>query len=335
MPEYRFPEQNTVIPPTPSTSDTLYRCIENVFSADKPFTGYLKVTGNKNIFYFFFFLQGEGYAAGKFVDDKPFSIQISAFFDDTAKLDDAKMSLHQSDPVLLKSFLIFLQNEPAIKAPVNLIDLEYIVRKIFDEAGDAMIVLEKSRMFNFFFIKNGKTAHPHMADTAWSAADNLTFDERILLYAFEHAAEPVTVYVYRKVDTNHAADVSQAWREKLLAVAKSPGTALPDEVEAPQERTQEQDFNSVTLEIVSGPQKGTRLTASIPCKIGRKDCDLIINDPQVSRRHAQIVVVDGKFMIEDFESTNGTFVNGAATKSAVLSPSDVVSIGQTQFKMVQ
>ena len=45
--------------------------------------------------------------------------------------------------------------------------------------------------------------------------------------------------------------------------------------------------------------------------IGRQDSDLLLDDPQVSRRHAVVRAVDGELEVEDLGSANGTFVNGA------------------------
>ena len=43
--------------------------------------------------------------------------------------------------------------------------------------------------------------------------------------------------------------------------------------------------------------------------IGRADCDIELNDPGVSRRHAVLRQVDDGLAIEDLGSKNGTFVN--------------------------
>lgn len=58
--------------------------------------------------------------------------------------------------------------------------------------------------------------------------------------------------------------------------------------------------------------------------------DVIINDPFVGRNHCQIVENDGKLLVVDLSSTNGTFVNGQRiTGQQPLSMSDEIRIGQT------
>ena len=48
-----------------------------------------------------------------------------------------------------------------------------------------------------------------------------------------------------------------------------------------------------------------------PLIIGRgEDCDIIVNDRQVSRHHSQINMVENGYQIKDLDSKNGTYVNG-------------------------
>jgi pSer/pThr/pTyr-binding forkhead associated (FHA) protein len=48
-----------------------------------------------------------------------------------------------------------------------------------------------------------------------------------------------------------------------------------------------------------------------PVTIGRESGnEIVINDPEISRRHARITFQGGRYEIEDLGSTNGTFVNG-------------------------
>ncbi len=65
--------------------------------------------------------------------------------------------------------------------------------------------------------------------------------------------------------------------------------------------------------------------------IGRgPDNQLVINNPQVSRAHAQIRAAKGNFVLFDLNSRGGTFVNHVRVSQAVLSPGDVISLaGET------
>jgi hypothetical protein len=67
-------------------------------------------------------------------------------------------------------------------------------------------------------------------------------------------------------------------------------------------------------------------------KIGRQmDNNIILEDPRVSRSHAQIRLVNDHFMIFDMNSTGGTFVNGRPTSQSVLYPGDVISLAGVVF----
>ena len=61
--------------------------------------------------------------------------------------------------------------------------------------------------------------------------------------------------------------------------------------------------------------------------IGRRlDNQLVIDDPRISRNHAQLRAIKGRFVIFDLNSTGGTFVNGQRTNQSVMYPGDVVSL---------
>jgi pSer/pThr/pTyr-binding forkhead associated (FHA) protein len=60
--------------------------------------------------------------------------------------------------------------------------------------------------------------------------------------------------------------------------------------------------------------------------------DIVLNDPKASRHHAEIELQNGRVVIRDLESLNGTEVNGAPISSEQpLSEGDTVSIGDTSL----
>ncbi len=61
--------------------------------------------------------------------------------------------------------------------------------------------------------------------------------------------------------------------------------------------------------------------------IGRRlDNQLIIDDPRVSRNHAQLRAIKGRYVVFDLNSTGGVFVNGQRASQIVLYPGDVISL---------
>ncbi|MBN1485066.1 MAG: FHA domain-containing protein [Chloroflexia bacterium] len=66
--------------------------------------------------------------------------------------------------------------------------------------------------------------------------------------------------------------------------------------------------------------------------IGRGEAKIILRDPKVSRPHAKFTLEDDQFMIWDFGSENGTFVNGTRIREATrLQENDVIKIGDNVF----
>ena len=62
--------------------------------------------------------------------------------------------------------------------------------------------------------------------------------------------------------------------------------------------------------------------------IGRsRDCDLMLDDPNVSRRHAELRNEHGAWLVADLASTNGVKVNGRRVAEAHLNPGDEITIG--------
>lgn len=62
--------------------------------------------------------------------------------------------------------------------------------------------------------------------------------------------------------------------------------------------------------------------------VGRhRDCDVVLTDPTVSRRHARLRFRDGNWVLRDLDSTNGTTVNGRPVVRCRLLPGDRLTLG--------
>ena len=81
----------------------------------------------------------------------------------------------------------------------------------------------------------------------------------------------------------------------------------------------------------SGPTPGAAFTLEgSQITIGRDSTnEIVINDAEISRRHARLTFQGGKYVLEDLGSTNGTFVNGQRLAGPrVLKAGEVVSFGE-------
>ena len=86
----------------------------------------------------------------------------------------------------------------------------------------------------------------------------------------------------------------------------------------------------------SGPLAGQNIelpnTAYV---IGRHDdCDLVIGEPSVSQRHAQIEPKAGQWLLVDLDSANGTLVNGKKVQTTPLKHGDTLEIGGIRMGVV-
>ncbi|WP_460165615.1 FHA domain-containing protein [Thermostilla marina] len=87
----------------------------------------------------------------------------------------------------------------------------------------------------------------------------------------------------------------------------------------------------VTLRVLDGADQGkTFENLPTPITIGREDGNVIqLNDERVSRYHAKILEDQGRLVITDLASTNGTKVNGESIQVALIRPGDLIGIGRS------
>lgn len=91
-----------------------------------------------------------------------------------------------------------------------------------------------------------------------------------------------------------------------------------------------------SISIISGPKSGTKIPLTKNAiTIGRaKDSDLVIQDDYTSTKHAYIFKQNNIWVINDLDSTNGTYVNeGRISAPTVINTSSVIRVGRTTFKL--
>lgn len=90
------------------------------------------------------------------------------------------------------------------------------------------------------------------------------------------------------------------------------------------------------LVITSGPREGMEI--DLPAEqltIGRSsESGLVIRDDYTSTHHARLMLWDANWVIQDLDSTNGTFLDGArVTLPTAVPPGASVTIGTTTFEL--
>jgi hypothetical protein len=91
--------------------------------------------------------------------------------------------------------------------------------------------------------------------------------------------------------------------------------------------------------VYTHPTEGEERFELVPgrsYRIGSKpDNDIVIDQKDVSRRHAVLRVQDGSFHVTDLDSKNGTFINGAKTAAGTFGCGDMVHLSSARLVIVE
>ena len=89
------------------------------------------------------------------------------------------------------------------------------------------------------------------------------------------------------------------------------------------------------VEVVLADEKHP-LEGHGPWSVGRsQENDIVVNDPNVSRKHARISRADNGFVVEDLGSTNGTLLDGAPIDRERIEGGDELTFGQTTARFIR
>src|SRR5688572_7068646 len=87
------------------------------------------------------------------------------------------------------------------------------------------------------------------------------------------------------------------------------------------------------VETAGRPGRPVEIGAD-PVLIGSEEgCRVVIDDPHVSRRHAEIARTPAGIVLRDLGSRNGTLVGRIAVKEGVLSSGTEIKIGNTTLRL--
>ena len=112
-------------------------------------------------------------------------------------------------------------------------------------------------------------------------------------------------------------------------------TAPPEREPAPAPIAPAGPRIDVTIEVASSEGAPRHRFRSAPIVIGRASgADLSIEDPEVSRRHAEIRVEDGRLVVVDLGSTHGTVVDGRRVERAEIRSGTEIQLGGTRLKVM-
>lgn len=89
------------------------------------------------------------------------------------------------------------------------------------------------------------------------------------------------------------------------------------------------------LQAICGDIQGQVFKLKPQTLIGRDPaCDICIPNSQLSRQHVQLIVTGGKVMMQDMNSTNGSYVNNKRCDHRILDEDDDIRLGKISFQLI-
>jgi pSer/pThr/pTyr-binding forkhead associated (FHA) protein len=283
-----------------------YAVRENAFT-----DGFFLIEGI-NTCHYLFVTEGGIYTAGTIKGKRFGSISIREFFKIYSKLKAPPLSFFHGDEALVKSIICLFQHTPTMQATTDIVDVEEVLDKIRTRGSDTVLAIRDKERISIAICIGGEPTALYFAEKTAAIREETPLDQ-LLVFIYSKAKEsPLEIDIYQDIVINPAMDSGFPDMEPPGDIVGLFTKARPTLILKLKE----------TL-VGKFPLKGTSLI------IGRSsDNDVVIANPAVSRKHAQLVEEGGKFYIEDLNSVNGTFVNGIKVTKKQLKNGDVVLIGE-------
>ena len=149
---------------------------------------------------------------------------------------------------------------------------------------------------------------------------------------YQQALEQSRQQTFGGASASAAQDAPAPTPAPVPAAARS--RPAPASAPSPQHQAPSPAFRK--LVITSGPKRGTELELGEgPVSIGRAaDSDLVIQDDYTSTRHARLLNWGERWMVQDLDSTNGTYVDDQRIgQPTEVRSGSAVRIGTTTFEL--
>jgi len=184
--------------------------------------------------------------------------------------------------------------------------------------GDVFLI----ELSKYLFAEAGRNGYTFLTKPAIELHADETVNPREMVVEVDFD-DSIDVDWREEEDENYAPNESN-WRESTTFFRESVKTNLPIEDRV----GRNPDY---FLEIIEGPDKGQKVALQdADVIIGRHgQCDLVLHDLEVSRRHVKLASGENGWWLDDLGSTNGSFVNGQRITHQTAAPGDRIQIGQS------
>lgn len=276
--------------------------------------GYFIISGKGDEVYLFV-VGGKPYASGRIEQDGFSFLDVQEFFDAYSDIAAGDLSFCKTEKKLLLSILVYFRKQPSQKFTADMVDMEKVLKELETKGADSLIVTRCGDKMGFSICLKGRPSFNFMPDGAYAQEQPR---DGLLLYILGETSCTPSIEIFTDIQMTPATD------------------AIPPKAEMPKSLTAHYTKKASAPTTVSGAGLTLMLDNKVINKyplikiettIGRSaGSDILLENPGVSRRHAVIREKDGRFIIEDKGSSNGTFIKGERITSRELKDNDQVQI---------
>lgn len=247
---------------------------------------------------------------------------FSDFFKETSR-DKTQVALYQVSPVLFKCLLILAQYSPSVIGPSTVIDIEGMLEHIGKQGQEALLIFKQDAQVQLFYFLDG-----NVRDMYFGGKGKVSIASDLRKQVLDASAKDKTLRIelFDKTDISAASDREMA--EQIIDKIQAKSTPIPKKNEITNE-------TPLWVKVLGGSRAGFLIrVSSEPVSLGRGKVAVRLNDPQVSRFHAELAWGKDGLFIRDNHSTNGIFVNDEKVSQKNLILNDLIRLGDVRLKVV-
>lgn len=263
---------------------------------------------------YLFVVNGHPYGAGMIEKGNPTFFNVKEFFDVFSKHGTGEIIYYKVERKLLQCLLIYFSKEPTQKFASDMADMEKVLTGLETAGSDSIIALKSGNRVEFSISLKGRLSFNFFMEP--SHADEQPRDA-LLVYIYSQQDPPITLEIFNDIRPLPASDAIHPKTELPKSLIEHYSTPPAPSLIAKAGVTLMLDNKVVGRFLISKPET----------IIGRNPgSDILIENPGVSRQHALIREEDGRFIIEDKGSANGTFVENEKITSRELKDGERIKI---------
>src|SRR3989338_578057 len=273
------------------------------------------IIAEKGEMIYLFVVGGRPYASGRIEKEELSFLDIQEFFDTYSRIGAADLSFYKVEKKLLLSILVYFKKRPIQKFSVEMVDMEKVLHDLAQKGADSIIATRCGDKLGFCICLKGRPSFNYLPDGKYAQEQP---KEGLLLYIFGEKSCVPSIEVFDDIHMTPASD------------------AISQQGELPTSLTAHYIKKPSASASLSGAEVILMLADKVINKypvtktettIGRSaGSDILIENPGVSRHHAVLLEKNGRFIIEDKGSSNGTFMNGEKITSRELKDGDQMQI---------